>query len=487
MTFHGGGTIMSARLLNYNNVDSEINELKKKLKQTNNAKERLKIRLRIKKLEQNKLNNTKKILQRNTQKTKNTQNTQNTQNTKKKPKKKHKENNTKRNAKRNAKRKEKQRKEEQRKKSMEKQQEILQKRENEKLTMSQENKLSSNFQKQNKEKENMKIENNLSRVYQAQLEEENIIDQFKKNMDKTNLCYKLKSILKSFTNVKNDYLKTGYIFKNIETGNYKIISNNNIGNKFFNPYTYQNENPNFKFIRRQIKPNINSYNEINTILCKLFIIIGFINNYLIQDDDYILLLKGKRAIQYVLQGESQNIKTQDIDILILQKDIYKEEDILEKYRFTLKINHIIKEFFSTEINERKLTTLMIENNNITNNKLKNARQLWNSLNYSERRQRRLMNPYLMKISYRDKTREIIPLMDIDFRPLEENKKLYFENIHSSTIDLNIDENINITLLYYTQTLESMNAELNSYIQNNTLNNRNKIKLQNKKNLLKNLL
>ena len=341
-----------------------------------------------------------------------------------------------------------------------------------------------NGQREGRERNEMGEANNNSKKLQTERMEENREEIKKIFISKKNnniLCEELKKTLSSFSleNIPNIQKKGHYFIDNEGKQIIKNINNNEIKK---NPYYYANKHG-YTF-KETLLTNINKTNEINElngVLCKLFIIIGFINNYELKDDKFMILLKGKRAIQYLLKNKIYNIKTTDIDILIKYKNEEYQYDELESYEKTIYIGNLITELLNNNKIRFSMDSLSgIEKiNNINNKKefIKQKRKEWNELN----NKRRTFNPYIFKILYNGS-----PIMDIDMRDIKHETKIHFKNIKKDYIQLKLSNGKIIDLLYFTQKFDQLLNETNYYLRSSDLTNYNRNKLTKKINQMKNI-
>lgn len=384
---------------------------------------------------------------------------------------------------REKKRKEREEREERRKKSIETEQrrkkEKKEEKEKEKIRLQKE----EEERRQQEREEGLKMgeENTRSKFFQTERMEENREEIKEILISKENnniLCEELKKTLSSFSleNIPN-IQKQGHYF--IDNEGKKIIKNINNNEIKKNPYFYANKHG-YTF-KKTLLTNINKTNEINElngVLCKLFIIIGFINNYELKDDKFMILLKGKRAIQYLLKNKIYNIKTTDIDILIKYKNEEYQYDELEIYEKTIYIGNLITELLNNNKIRFSMDSLSgIENINNKKEFIKEKRKEWNELN----NKRRTFNPYIFKILYNGS-----PIMDIDMRDIKHETKNHFENIKKDYIQLKLSNGKIIDLLYYTQKFDQLLNETNYYLRSSDLTNYNRKKLTKKNKQMKNI-
>ena len=202
----------------------------------------------------------------------------------------------------------------------------------------------------------------------------------------------------------------------------------------------------------QFDINNTKFNPYKYINCGILFLVGIINNKLKElKINLKLVLKGGKAAQMILSEYKINnkngklIKSNDVDILLIQEGIYDYEFLLN---FASQLSDLIQQLFG--------------NNDIFDNNV-----------ISLLKPPMLNNKNIVKISYMyfgidpysgfpNRNYDYIPLSDIDFKQVE-NDFFSPENIVSSTSNWTTNNRYTFNLLYYHQNLPTFIAEKEYYM------------------------
>ena len=173
---------------------------------------------------------------------------------------------------------------------------------------------------------------------------------------------------------------------------------------------------------------------LDPILCKLFVIYGIISaKFEYHRYIYNILWKGTRALylnDIDKETNKESLKTRDLDITLVDRHGYVNEDITNMNRQQLAI-HI------GELSQSLLDDTHIE-----------------LLKPSDPKAR---NKDIVKLSYKSETGEYIPLSDIGFKPTEyQGQSEYLEKTEPNCVDEN-------DVLYLYPTVDDMKAEKEYYL------------------------